>query len=94
MDTNYTDPGLIQFWNFGLLTNQNNVAVEPTLEYCICHNYGYIAHMEWCPSGGYSLTKSDTEDVFTRLGLLAIASSNSFVYIYAVPRPGGSRYNN
>lgn len=44
--------------------------------------------MEWCPSGCYDLENvEDNPGVLKRLGLLAVAGSDSFVYIYAVPAP-------
>lgn len=85
LSKNSTDPGLIQFWNFGILSNSGSVQ-KPELEFCICHNYGQILHMEWCPSGCYDLEKCG--DGLKRLGLLAVAGSDSYVYVYSVPQPG------
>lgn len=84
---NSTDAGLIQFWNFGPLTNKKVSAHrKPQLEFCICHNYGQILQMEWCPSGCYDVEKVPGK--LKRLGLLAVAGSDPYVYIYSVPQPG------
>lgn len=88
INRHYTDSGLIQFWNFGKLSNKEKTVNAPKLEFCICHDHGYIRHMEWCPSGCYdSESGRDDPGVLKRLGLLAVAGSDSFVYIYSVPAP-------
>lgn len=81
---NNSDPELIQFWNFGPAENGSALAAEPQLEFCLCHDLGYVTHLEWCPSGCYDTSASDR---LQRLGLLAVASSDSFVHIFAIARP-------
>lgn len=77
LNKKYNDAGMIQIWNFGELQNgKHSQMPNPVLEYCLCHDFGYISQMEWCPSGCYG------EE---RLGLLAIASSDSNVYVYSLP---------
>ncbi|KAI4465697.1 rna polymerase iii transcription initiation factor complex subunit [Holotrichia oblita] len=82
---NYREKGLIQFWNYGVLHNKTILTTAPKLEFCIAHNYGVIWCMEWCPSGCYDST--EVEDSLKKLGLLAVACSDSQVYIYTVLRP-------
>ncbi|XP_076270388.1 uncharacterized protein LOC143202620 isoform X1 [Rhynchophorus ferrugineus] len=79
VDKNFNEPCLIQFWNFGLLNGCETV--KPFLMSCIALNIGPIWHMEWCPSGCFD---EDADD--SRIGLLAVAGSDSFVYIYCVNR--------
>lgn len=83
---NYRDKGLIQFWNYGVLSNQCKPTDKPKLEFCIAHDHGIIWSMEWCPSGCYDVAGSK------RMGLLAISSTDSSVYIYTVYRPGEISY--
>lgn len=75
LNTRCNNKALIQFWNFGHLNNAKVNEDLPKLEFCIAHEYGYVYDLEWCPSGC-----CDSK----RMGLLAIACSDSFVYIYAV----------
>lgn len=72
--------GLVQFWNLGALSlgDGDSGNVRPRLEFCLAHDFGYVYDMEWCPSGCY-------DDA--RLGLLAVACSDSHVYVYSVPQP-------
>lgn len=77
-DRNSNNNGLVQFWNFGLLNFLERSNLLPKLEFCIAHNYGHVYDMEWCPSGCH-----DTN----RLGLLAIACSDSHVYIHHIQQP-------
>ncbi|KAK9702326.1 hypothetical protein QE152_g30043 [Popillia japonica] len=82
---NCREKGLIQFWNYGVLHNKTISTTTPKLEFCIAHNYGIVWCMEWCPSGCYD--SAEVKDSLKRLGLLAIACSDSQVYIYTVLRP-------
>ncbi|XP_030767640.1 uncharacterized protein LOC115891333 isoform X2 [Sitophilus oryzae] len=77
----YRDPCLIQFWNFGKLKVQQQAKEEPYFMSGLAANVGPIWHMEWCPSGCL-----DCVDDGPRLGLLAVAASDSFVYIYCIDR--------
>lgn len=82
------DPNTIQFWNFGVLDNENALVTEPRLEFCLCLDLGYVTHMEWCPSGCYDVEKDcGSESSLQRMGLLAVASSDSFVHVFSVPKP-------
>ncbi|KAL1490447.1 hypothetical protein ABEB36_013137 [Hypothenemus hampei] len=70
----YRVPSIIQFYNCGLLNDSENVT-EPFFLFGLALNLGPIWHLEWCPSG--CLNDS-------RLGLLAVAASDSLVYIYCI----------
>ncbi|KRT79776.1 hypothetical protein AMK59_8005, partial [Oryctes borbonicus] len=84
LNSKYTDKGLIQFWNYGPLKNNTVPTDKPKLEFCIAHTHGVIWWMEWCPSGCYD---SADLDGLRKLGLLAVACSDSYVYVYTVIRP-------
>lgn len=81
-----SDAAMIQFWNFGVLDNENWLVDLPRLEFCLCRDFGFITHMEWCPSGCYDV-ENDGDGKLQRLGILAVASSDSFVHIFAIPKP-------
>lgn len=84
---------MIQLWDVGFLeNNRNNIKklIPPT---CIgiAIDYGEIWDMEWCPNGCWedsSLFKNTSSDeILPRLGLLAVACSDSCVRIYSIPHP-------
>lgn len=86
----YSEPGLLQFWNCGPLSaTAKSEQCEPQLEFCILHDHGTVWHMEWCPSGCYR--SRDDESAVGRYGLLAIACSDSFIYIYSICKQAESR---
>lgn len=85
VDERLSGPGTIQLWNFGVLDVDHYISDEPKMEMCLCHDFGYVTHMEWCPSGCYAVSC----ERWSRLGLLAVASSDKFVHILAVPKPSG-----
>nr|XP_022919148.1 uncharacterized protein LOC111427997 isoform X1 [Onthophagus taurus] len=82
---NHYDKSLIQFWNFGPLKNGENSKFKPKLEFCLGHKYGLITNLEWCPSGYYDPFKNNDE--VQRLGLIAVATGDKFVYIYSICQP-------
>lgn len=77
---NFFEKGAIQFWDFGCLNNREKSLKEAEFLFGLAVDFGPIWHMEWCPSGCYSM-ESDG-----RMGLLAVTGADSIVYIYAVPR--------
>lgn len=79
----YSDPGIIQFWNCG------SFQTEPKLQFCIAHDYNPIWCLEWCPSGCYDVETKENES--RRLGILAVGSGNSNVYLYSVCEPHATR---
>lgn len=83
------DPAVIQFWNFGVLDNQSFLVggEGPQLELCLCGDFGYVTHMEWCPSGCYDVDSGvEVREGLKRMGLLAVASTDSFVHVFSVPK--------
>ncbi|XP_018329237.1 uncharacterized protein LOC108739711 isoform X2 [Agrilus planipennis] len=77
-------PGLIQIWNYGVLINKQLPKSKPELVLCVAHDYGTVTAIEWCPSGCYD---SNDSEKLKRLGLLAVACSDSSVYIYSICVP-------
>ncbi|KFM66656.1 General transcription factor 3C polypeptide 2, partial [Stegodyphus mimosarum] len=54
----------------------------------IAHKHGIIWDMAWCPSGCWEDPDSEySSDDMPCLGLLAVACSNSNIYIYSIPHP-------
>ncbi|XP_066155127.1 uncharacterized protein [Euwallacea fornicatus] len=76
----YRERCVVQFWNFGILNYEQEI-VTPFLLYGLALNTGPVWHLEWCPSGCFD--NADTENT-RRLGLLAVATSDSFVYVYSI----------
>uniref|UniRef100_A0A1Y1MYX5 C2H2-type domain-containing protein n=1 Tax=Photinus pyralis TaxID=7054 RepID=A0A1Y1MYX5_PHOPY len=85
LDQLYKEPGMIQLWNCGTLSNSSYISEKPKLEYCIAHDHGPVWCMEWCPSGTYDVEESN---YLRRLGLLAVGCADLNVYIYSVCFPG------
>ena len=59
-------PGLLQFWRLSADT-------APVFLFGLCHTFGNVWALEWCPSGGQGL------------GLVAISCSDGSVRIWSVP---------
>ncbi|KAF5286787.1 hypothetical protein FQR65_LT02205 [Abscondita terminalis] len=81
----YEEPGIIQFWNCGTLKNDNVVTEQPLLQFCLVHDHGPIWCLEWCPSGSYD--KALQQQSPQRLGVLAVGSADSFIYLYSISLP-------
>lgn len=61
---------------------------KPFMEMSICHQYGPVNDMAWCPYGCWEKPEvEDSSDILPRLGLLAAACSDSNVRIYSIPHP-------
>ncbi|GBL80492.1 hypothetical protein AVEN_225199-1 [Araneus ventricosus] len=80
------EKGLIQFWNLGCLqsTRLNRL---PCMELALEHQHGIITDMKFCPKGCFDLPLSSDGVVGSRLGLLALSCSDSYIRIYSVPHP-------
>lgn len=76
----YNEPYVVQFWSFGELKWPEKQDLSPSLLFGLALNVGPVWHLEWCPSGCMDVLDDDR----LRLGLLAVATSDSFVYIYCV----------
>ncbi|XP_055946049.1 uncharacterized protein LOC129976472 [Argiope bruennichi] len=77
--------GIIQFWNLGPLYERKKLSQRPSMELALYHENGIITQMKWCPADCYDKSPSGCQ--LPRLGLLAVSSSDSSVYIYNVPQP-------
>uniref|UniRef100_A0A8C2ZRX1 General transcription factor IIIC, polypeptide 2, beta n=1 Tax=Cyclopterus lumpus TaxID=8103 RepID=A0A8C2ZRX1_CYCLU len=76
--------GLIQLWHLGTLKPDS----QPALAYGLAQDQGFVWTLKWCPAGGWELPSCDRKAPFLpRLGLLAVATSNSVVTIYSLPHP-------
>ncbi|XP_041831045.1 general transcription factor 3C polypeptide 2 isoform X2 [Melanotaenia boesemani] len=83
-----TGPGLVQLWDCGKLEYNNRPDAQPALVYGLAQDKGVIWHLKWCPAGSWELPSCVRKAPFLpRLGLLAVATSNSMVTIYSMPHP-------
>ncbi|XP_067128980.1 general transcription factor 3C polypeptide 2-like isoform X2 [Centruroides vittatus] len=86
-------PTLIQIWDVGLTEYEKNDTKEFKLPNFIgiAVDQGEIWDMVWCPSGCWedsSLYKNTLiDEILPRLGLLAVACSDSCIRIYSIPHP-------
>lgn len=88
-DTN-NSYGLIQFWNCGLLELTKTDDTNLEIKLGVAHKWGNILDMEWCPGGTAwqeSSFSTSNNDILSRLGLLAIACSDTYVRILSIPHP-------
>ncbi|XP_071951373.1 uncharacterized protein [Antedon mediterranea] len=82
--TRYEYPGVIQMWNFGSLLDKAKHRM-PVLSYGIAHNCGALWDLKWCPSGCWDDPTDIKEGSIPRLGVFAVACSNSTVCVFAAP---------
>lgn len=77
-----SEPGLLQIWDLGPLQlnrGPRERSVSPRLGLCLAHDFGFVAGLDWCPSGCYQ--EGD------RLGLLALACGDGCARILSIPFP-------
>ncbi|XP_056283466.1 general transcription factor 3C polypeptide 2 isoform X2 [Pseudoliparis swirei] len=80
--------GLIQLWHLSTLKYNSRPDSQPALAYGLAQDSGFVWTLKWCPAGGWELPSCDRKAPFLpRLGLLAVATSNSVVTIYSLPHP-------
>lgn len=77
------EPGLLQIWDLGpLQLNRNPCGMSPPqLGLCLAHDFGFVAGLDWCPSGCHQQG--------SRLGLLALACGDGCARILSIPDPDG-----
>ncbi|KAK9888369.1 hypothetical protein WA026_000622 [Henosepilachna vigintioctopunctata] len=95
-DANYNEKCLIQFWDVGPLKNLDTSMCRPRLGFCLSFDHGPVWDMQWCPSNCYDLDEpTEASDKFRRMGILAVAGSDSAIYIYSIPnfKASGLIYN-
>ncbi|XP_041661493.1 general transcription factor 3C polypeptide 2 [Cheilinus undulatus] len=84
----YIEHGLVQLWDLGRMECNSRPDATPALSYGLALDKGFIWHLKWCPAGGWEPPNSDRKaPSLPRLGLLAVATSNSTVTIYSLPHP-------
>uniref|UniRef100_A0A8C2ZRW0 General transcription factor IIIC, polypeptide 2, beta n=2 Tax=Cyclopterus lumpus TaxID=8103 RepID=A0A8C2ZRW0_CYCLU len=87
--------GLIQLWHLGTLKYNSRPDSQPALAYGLAQDQGFVWTLKWCPAGGWELPSCDRKAPFLpRLGLLAVATSNSVVTIYSLPHPDALHSSN
>lgn len=85
-DMDYNESCLVQFWDFGPLKNLDSKMYRPRLNFAMSFDHGPIWHLEWCPSGCFEHEDSELKPGYLkRMGALAVAGSDSSVYIYSIP---------
>ncbi|XP_073348340.1 general transcription factor 3C polypeptide 2 [Pagrus major] len=91
----YSGPGLVQLWDISKLEYNSRPDSQPALAYGLAQDKGFIWHLKWCPAGGWEPPSCGRKEPFLpRLGLLAVATSNSVVTIYSLPHPDALLSNN
>nr|CAG4717234.1 unnamed protein product [Naegleria fowleri] len=68
--------GKIQLWNFGILNSKGQTSKNPTIDFYVEQNHGFIWDMKWMPNS-YLTNK--------RLGILACACSDGTILITSIP---------
>ncbi|KAF0023886.1 hypothetical protein F2P81_024516 [Scophthalmus maximus] len=92
VDKTYTGTGLVQLWDVGKLEYNSSPDAQPAFAYGLAQDKGFIWNLKWCPAGGWELPSCSRNAPFLpRLGLLAVATSNSVVTIYSLPHPDALR---
>lgn len=68
-------------------------ANKPKLEMVICHEYGCVFDMQWCPYGTNddNSKKGEMEGEIQRLGILAVSFGNGSIGIFSIPKPDSVR---
>ncbi|KAL3282869.1 hypothetical protein HHI36_006028 [Cryptolaemus montrouzieri] len=85
-DQNYNEKCVVQFWDVGPLKNSDTSMYRPRLGFCLSFEHGPVWDLQWCPSNCFDISDPpDDSDRLRRMGVLAIAGSDSAVYIYSVP---------
>ncbi|XP_046374576.2 general transcription factor 3C polypeptide 2-like isoform X1 [Haliotis rufescens] len=86
----FSEPAVVQIWDFGELTCNNSSTPDPKLAFSIGHDYGSVWQVCWCPKGVWEepvVTLDNTKEDFPRLGLLALGCSDGTVRIFSIPHP-------
>ncbi|XP_043931276.1 general transcription factor 3C polypeptide 2 [Protopterus annectens] len=88
MSRPFAEPGLLQIWKMGRLSQEVRSETQPSFAYGIVIDHGCIWDMKFCPSGAWESpgTSRKVPDM-TRLGLLAAAFSDGKVGVYCLPHP-------
>uniref|UniRef100_A0A131YR46 General transcription factor 3C polypeptide 2 n=1 Tax=Rhipicephalus appendiculatus TaxID=34631 RepID=A0A131YR46_RHIAP len=75
------EPGLLQIWDLGplQLNRGPHDTPPPRLSLCLAHDFGFVAGLDWCPSGCHQKG--------SRLGLLALACGDGCARILSIPDP-------
>uniref|UniRef100_A0A224YND2 General transcription factor 3C polypeptide 2-like n=1 Tax=Rhipicephalus zambeziensis TaxID=60191 RepID=A0A224YND2_9ACAR len=78
------EPGLLQIWDLGplQLNRGPHGTSPPRLSLCLAHDFGFVAGLDWCPSGCHQKG--------SRLGLLALACGDGCARILSIPDPADS----
>jgi len=75
-DIESDDVNVIQLWRFNKSSHESTSMI-----FAICHSFGRVRSLEWCPSGGHC-NVTNTEE---RLGLLLAGFEDGQVRIFSLP---------
>lgn len=75
-DFSSKDVNVIQFWRF----DKSNLE-STSMAFALCHDFGRVRCMEWCPSGGHQKLAGGEE----RVGLLLVGFEDGQVRIFPIP---------
>lgn len=83
----YSYMNLIQIWHFKFIETQEEEMDGQASKFClgIGHEHGTIFDLKWCPQS--NISSQESGDSYSRLGLLAVATSDGQLIIYSVPEP-------
>ncbi|KAF4532207.1 hypothetical protein B566_EDAN002270 [Ephemera danica] len=70
-------PGMVQLWSMGALSNSPDSAKTPHLILGLCHKWGTVRQLIWCPIGCWDSEKH-------QYGLLAAACADGTVKIFPI----------
>nr|XP_039269186.1 general transcription factor 3C polypeptide 2-like [Styela clava] len=80
----YSEPGMIQIWNCGVLGLHEHQNMTPTIVYGFTTNEAPIWDLKWCPVGGKGNITTADGAVKNRLGILAAACASGKVLILPI----------
>ena len=79
MESAFAIKGSIQIWDIGQISMETETLPTPHLSLTVAHEFGVVRQLKWCPSGCHD--NSTEGECWSRIGLLAVASSDGFARI-------------
>ena len=81
METSFTMKGVIQIWDVGPISMATKTPPSPRLSLTLAHEFGVVREVKWCPSGCHDDHGDEAREAWSRVGLLAVASSDGYARI-------------